>query len=136
LLIPAAPADPTASESFLPPAVAPLVMAALHTAVMGWLILRSRRTGWGLAGLLSAVFFGVQALMPQVESWIFQASSGMAAHLPGEMIPRILLAGLLHSGLWIPLAVWILGRWKSPAADPGPRASLAAILRSWRLPAA
>jgi hypothetical protein len=136
LLIPAAPADPTASESFLSPAVAPLVMAALHTAVMGWLILRSRHAGGALAALMSAVFFGVQALMPQVESWIFQASSGMAAHLPREMIPRILLAGLLHSCLWIPLAVWILGRWKSSAPGPGRRAPLAGILKSWRLPAA
>jgi hypothetical protein len=137
LLIPAAPADPTASESFLSPAAAPLVMAALHTAVMGWLIRRSRRAGWRLGGLMIAVFFGVQALMPQVESWIFQASSGMAAHLPAEMIPRILLAGLLHACLWIPLAVRVLGRWRSDdVPDAGPRASLAATLKGWRLPAA
>jgi hypothetical protein len=137
LLISAVPADPTASESFVPPAVAPFVMTALHTAVMGWLILRSRLRGWGLAALMTAVFFGVQTLMPQVESWLFQASSGMAAHLPSEMIPRIVLAGLLHACLWIPLAVWILGRWKSDGtAERNPRPSLAASLKGWKLPVA
>ena len=137
LLMPAVPADPTASESFLPPAVAPFVMTALHTAVMGWLILRSRRRGWGLAAVMTAVFFGVNTFMPQVESWLFQAFSGMAAHLPAEMIPRIVVAGLLHACLWIPLAVWILGRWKSDGtADGNARPPLAASLKGWKLPAA
>ena len=137
LLIPAVPADPTASESFVSPAVAPFVMTTVHTVVMGWLILRSRRRGWGLVAVLVAVFFGVQTLMPQVESWLFQATSGMAAHLPSEMIPRIVLAGLLHACLWIPLAVWILGRGRSDGtADAGPPSSLTASLKGWRLPLA
>jgi len=137
LLIPAVPADPSASQSFVPPAVAPFVMTALHTVVMGWLILRSRYRGWVLAAVMTAVFFGVNTLMPQVESWLFQVSSRMAAHLPAEMIPRIVLAGLLHSFLWIPLAVWILGRWKSVAASGrDPRPSLAASLMGWKLPLA
>ncbi|HZM51362.1 MAG TPA: hypothetical protein VFE68_12750 [Vicinamibacteria bacterium] len=137
LLIPAVPPDPTASESFVSPAVAPFVMTAVHTAVMGWLILRARRRGWGLVAVMIAVFFGVQTLMPQVESWLFQATSGMAAHLPSEMIPRIVLAGLLHACLWIPLAVWILGRGGSAGtADSGPRSSLTASLKGWKLPVA
>lgn len=137
LLIPAVPPDPTASQSFLSPAVAPFVMTALHTAVMGWLILRSRRRGWGLAAVMTAIFFGVNTVMPQVESWLFQVSSGMASHLPAEMIPRIVLAGLLHACVWIPLAVWILGRGKSGvAAEPGPRPSLAGSLMGWKLPVA
>jgi hypothetical protein len=137
LLIPAVPADPTASESLVSPAVAPFVMTAVHTALMGWLILRSRRSGWDLVAVMIAVFFGVQTVMPQVESWLFQATSGMAAHLPSEMIPRIVLAGLLHACVWIPLAVWILGRGKSVGpADPGPRSSLTASLMNWKLPVA
>lgn len=137
LLIPAVPADPTASQSFVSPAVAPFVMTTLHTVVMGWLILRSWYRGWVLAVVMTAVFFGVNTLMPQVESWLFQASSRMAAHLPAEMIPRIVLAGLLHSCLWIPLAVWVLGRWKSDGtAGRDPRPWLAASLMGWKLPLA
>jgi hypothetical protein len=102
---------------------------------MAWLILRSRRTGWGLAGTMIAVFFGVQSLMPQVESWIFQASAGYAAHLPAAMIPRIVMAGLLHACLWIPLAVRILGRWRAEAgAAPSPTPPTAR--QGWRWAAA
>ena len=133
--MPAVPPDPTAAASPISPALAPLVVVSLHTAVMGWLILRSRRTGWALAWTMTAVFFGVQSFMPQVESWIFQAYSGYAAHLPAAMIPRILVAGLLHACLWIPLAVRILGRWRAEAgAGPPPR--LTAALRSGKLPLA
>jgi hypothetical protein len=139
VLMPAVPPDPTAAQSLFSPAVAAMSMAALHTAVIGWLILRGRQTGWALAGILTFVFFAVTSLMPQVESWIFQASSGMAAHLPSAMIPRILMAGLLHAGLWIPLAVRILGRWRSRAAAneaAPPRPPLSEALRTWKLPLA
>lgn len=135
LFMSAVPPDPTAASSPIPPALAPLVVAALQTAVMGWLILRSRLTGWTLALTMIAVFYGVQSFQPQVESWIFQAYAGYAAHLPAAMIPRILIAGLLHAVLWIPLAVRILGRWRA-GADPRPRSSLVASPWSWRLPLA
>ena len=136
LLMPAVPADPTAGASPIPPALAPLVVAALDTAVMAWLILRSRLRGWALTATMIAVLFGVQSFMPQVESWVFQAYSGMAQHLPAEMIPLILMAGLLHACLWVPLAVRILGRWRTEsAADAaaGPRPAASAPLWSAKL---
>jgi hypothetical protein len=135
LVMSAVPPDPTAASSPIPPALAPLVVAALQTAVMGWLILRSRLRGWTLALTMIAVFYGVQSFQPQVESWIFQAYAGYAAHLPVAMIPRILIAGLLHAVLWIPLAVRVLGRW-SGSTEARPRPSLVAALWSWRLPLA
>jgi hypothetical protein len=88
LLIPAVPADPTASESFLSPAMAPFVMTAAHGGD-GLADPALAAAGLGLAAVMTAVFFGVNTLMPQVESWLFQVSSGMASHLPAEMIPRI-----------------------------------------------
>jgi hypothetical protein len=134
LLIPAVPPDPTAAASPIPPALAPLVVTALDTAVMAWLILRSRLRGWLLTATLTAVLFGVQTFMPQVESWIFQAYSGMAQHLPAEMIPRIFMAGLIHACLWTALAVRILGRWRTDAgADSGARPIAFAALWSGKL---
>jgi hypothetical protein len=132
LLMSAVPPDPTAAASPIPAALAPLLVAALHTGVMGWLILRARLTGWTLALTMIGVFYGVQSFQPQVESWIFQAYSGYAAHLPAAMIPRILIAGLLHALLWIPVAVLILGRWHG-IPDPRPQPPLVAALRSWKL---
>ena len=134
LLMSAVPPDPTAAASPIPPALAPLVVTVLDTAVMAWLILRSRLRRWPLAATMVAVLFGVQTLMPQVESWIFQAYSGYAKHLPAEMIPRIMMAGLLHACLWIPLAVRILGRWRTDTgSNSGPRPTAFAALGSGRL---
>jgi hypothetical protein len=127
LLLPAQPASP--GREPIPPGQALLLVAALNTAVMAWLILRAPLRGWALAGALTAVFYGVQTFLPQVESLIFQTSAGYAAHLPAAVIPRLFAAGLLHACLWVPLAVLILGRWKGPVpegpADPAPS-------RDWR----
>jgi hypothetical protein len=121
LIMPAVPPDPRAAASPIPPALAPLVVTVLDTAVMAWLILRSRLRGWLLTATMTAVLFGVQTFMPQVESWIFQAYPGYAKHLPAEMIPFIMMAGLVHACLWTALAVRILGRWPTDAgSDWGP----------------
>ena len=127
LLLSSVPSDPTASDAPLSPALAFLLVAGLTTAVMAWLILRSRASGWRLAGTMIVVFYGVQTFMPQVESLIFQYSPGFARHLPIAIVPRLLAAGLLLACLWVPLAVWILGRWKreaSAGASSGPALSL------------
>lgn len=135
LMMPDIPADPSAAASPLPPALAMPLVVALNTAVMAWLILRSRGRGWRLAATMIVVFFGVQTFLSQVESWLFQASPGFAAHLPAAMIPRIVIAGLIHACLWIPLAVFILGRWKTgPVSEPPPPARAPAW--SWKLPLA
>jgi hypothetical protein len=121
---------PTGDAS-IPPGLAFLLVGLLSTAVMGWLILRARGSGGRLAGTMTAAFFGVQTFMPQTDSFLFQAVPAFAGHLPMEMVPRIVAAGLLHAVLWIPLAVWILGRWRAVPSEP------AGISReAWRWPAA
>jgi hypothetical protein len=119
------PSDSSSAAAPIPPALTLPLAAAAVTAVMSWLMLRSRLTGWTLAATMLVVFFGVQTFLAQVESWIFQAWPGYASHLPAEMIPRIVLAGLVHACLWIPLAVLALGRWRpspggAPLYDPPP----------------
>lgn len=124
LLMPAIPPDPAPAASPIPPGVALLVVAGLNTAVMGWLILRSHQAGWALVGVQVLLFYGVQTFLPQLESVVFQAFPGYASNLPLGIVPRILAAGLLHAGLWIPIAVLVLGRWRNggPPARPSPRA--------------
>jgi hypothetical protein len=115
LLLPSVPSDPTASDAPLSTNQAFLLVAGLTTAVMAWLILRSRWRGWPLAGAMIVVFYGVQTFMPQVESLIFQFSPGFARHVPIGIVPRLMAAGLVLACLWIPLAVRVLGRWKADA---------------------
>src|SRR6185503_2992278 len=73
---------PSTGVEPLSPGLAILIVTALNTAVMTWLILRSRLSGWSLAGAMVALFFGVQTFQPQVESLIFQLNPGYASHLP------------------------------------------------------
>jgi hypothetical protein len=110
-------------DSSIPPGLAFLLVGLLSTAVMGWLILRGRESGWALAGRMTVAFFGAQTFMPQTDSLLFQAVPAFARHLPIGMVPRIVAAGLLHAVVWIPLAVWILGRW--PAGSPTEPAAVA-----------
>ncbi len=133
LLLPSV-SDPTAPDSPLSPNQAFLLVAGLNTVVIGWLILRSRWSGWRLAGTMIVVFYGVQTFMAQVESLIFQFSPGFASHLPIGVVPRLMAAGLVHACLWIPLAVRVLGRWRPDApaeASSGPAMPWAQ--EKWRL---
>ena len=127
---------PPSSASTGEPAVAQLTtVAILNTAVIGWLILRARSSGWRLIATLFVVFFCVQTLLPQLESIIFQSSPGFASHLPAGMVPRILAAGLVHAALWIPVAIIILGKRRADpiGATSGGRPALLAELLTWKL---
>jgi hypothetical protein len=120
LLVPAQPA-PRAGVEPLSVGTAMLLVVALTTAVMGWLILRARPAGWALVGTLVPVLFGVQTFLPQIESLIFQAFPGFAQQLPVALVPRFVGAGLLHAVLWVPLAVWLLGHFRAGPADGTPQ---------------
>jgi hypothetical protein len=118
------------------PGLALLLVTGLNTAVMSWLILRSRLNGWSVVGPLVLLFYGVQTFMPQVESLIFQANPGYASHLPAAVIPRLFLAGLLHAVSWIPMAVRILGRWQAASSSDQRGGPALPAGWTWKLPLA
>jgi hypothetical protein len=126
-------ADPQAAAG-----LAFLAVACLNTAVVGWLILRSRLDGWRLIVAMTFVLWCVQVILPQVETVIFQVHPVFARHMPMGVIPRIVAAGLLHAVLWVPLAVVILGKRKpdlvgSTTSQSGP---IAWSPLGWKLAAA
>lgn len=86
-----------------------LLVSALNTAVLAFLILRSRWHGWKLAGIIFIISYGVMTLMSQMESAIF--ITGM----PSGMLPKLLLMGAFTLAPFSILAVWILGKWKADA---------------------
>ncbi len=134
LLLPSVPSDPTASKGPLSTNQAFLLVAGLTTAVMGWLILRSRWRGWPLTGTMIVVFYGVQTFMPQVESLIFQFSPGFARHVPIGIVPRLMAAGLVLACLWIPFAVRVLGRWKADvSAEASSGTAMPWAQEKWRV---
>jgi hypothetical protein len=102
-----------------------LVVCFLETAVMTYLILRSRWTGWRLAAAVFFVFYGVTTFMPQIESAVF------LTRLPPGMLRRLFLMGALIAAPFSVLAVLILGKRKAEAVDPEPNSRLVMPAGEW-----
>ena len=80
------------------------VVSLINGAVWTYLIRRSRWTGWKLIVTVLLVFYGVNTLMPQIETAYF------ITRLPPGMLPRLFIAGLIIAAVFAPLAVLILGK--------------------------
>jgi hypothetical protein len=88
-------------------ALAALVaVSLLNTAVLAYVITRSRWAGWKLILTVFFVLYGVTTVMPQVETAFF------VTRLPPGMLPRLFLSGAIIAALFSPLAVLILGKRK------------------------
>src|SRR5882672_1353527 len=88
-----------------------LVVCFLETAVLTYLILRSRWSGWRLVVAIFFVFYGVTTFMPQIESAVF------LTRLPPGTLPRLFLMGALIAAPFSVLAVLILGKRKAETVD-------------------
>src|SRR6185436_11104417 len=87
-----------------------LTVSILNTAVLAYVIVRSRWAGWKLIITIFFVFYGVTTVMPQIETAYF------LTRLPPGMLPRLFIAGAIIAALFSPLAVLILGKRK-PGED-------------------
>jgi hypothetical protein len=85
-------------------AVALILVCALEAAVLSWLILRSRWSGWRLMLAIAGIFYGVATFMGQIESAMF------LTRLPAGMIPRLFLMGALIAVPSSVLAVIVMGK--------------------------
>jgi len=102
---PNAPADAGATLLAL------IAVSLINAAVWTYVILRSHWTGWKLILTVFFVFYGVNTLMPQIESAYF------ITRLPQGLLPRLFLAGLIIAAVFAPLAVLILGKARSKASS-------------------
>jgi hypothetical protein len=89
--------------------VALLAGSLIQAAVWTYVILRSNWTGWKLIVTVLLIFFGVNTLMPQIETAYF------VTRLPPGMLPRLFLAGIIMAAVFAPLAVLILGKTRAQA---------------------
>ena len=80
-----------------------LLMSLLNTALLTYITVRSRWSGWKLIVTLAVVFFGVATVMPQIETAVFVRT------LPAGFLSRLFLAGFLFSFLYAPLLVLLAG---------------------------
>ena len=87
----------------------------LNTAVLAYVIVRSRRSGWELVLTIFFILYGVTTIMPQIETAFF------LTRLPPGMLPRLFLSGALIAALFSPLAVLLLGKRSADRTeDKGP----------------
>ena len=104
----------------------PLLTACfLETAVLSYLILRSRWSGWRLIAAIFFVFYGVTTFMPQIESAVF------LTHLPPGMLSRLFLMGALIAAPFAVLAVLILGKRKAETVEAEHSARLIMSASEW-----
>lgn len=85
-----------------------LLIGITNTLLIMALVLSSRWKGWKLALALGLVYYGAVTFIMQIETWYFLSNITVAANL----LPRLFLMGLPVAFMYIPLAVWILGKWR------------------------
>lgn len=88
-----------------------LLVCTINALILAYLALRSRGHGWKLVGALFLVQYGIETLMPQIETVVFN----QALHLPAEQIVFIFVTGFLRAFIFAPLAVWLLGKFRPEA---------------------
>ena len=123
------PDAPQSTGEAAPSAASLLVVCFLNAAVMAYIILRSRWTGWRLVTTVFLVFYGVTTVMGQIESAVF------ITRLPPGALPKLFLLGALVSAPFAALAVVILGKRKAVMGsdESEPRLHMPASEWSWKL---
>lgn len=87
-----------------------LILSAVNTILVSVIILSSRWHGWKLAIYLALAYYGAVTFLMQVETWYFL--SGLT--VSEKLLPKLFLMGVPVAFVYIPLAVWILGKWQKP----------------------
>jgi hypothetical protein len=102
-----------------------LALSFLNSAVLAYVIIRSRWAGWKLILTICFVLYGVTTVMSQVETAFFVTG------LPPGMLPRLFLSGAVIAALVAPLAVLILGKRKPDRGDTEGRPRLNMPAGAW-----
>jgi hypothetical protein len=109
-----------------------LLVALAHLLVIAALIRTSRWSGWKLAVSLAFAYYGAVTFLMQVETWYFLS----AITVGPQLLPRLFLMGIPPAFVFVPLAVWILGKGRASAdASPNPALVMPARQWAWKLAA-
>jgi hypothetical protein len=103
-----------------------LIIALANLLVIAALILTSRWGGWKLAGSLALAYYGAVTFLPQIETWYFLSSITVGP----QLLPRLFLMGIPAAFLFVPLAVWVLGRGRA-IAETSPNPALVLPIQQW-----
>ena len=90
-----------------------LIVSAINSLVLAYVILRSRWTGVKLIAAVFVVHFGIETFMTQIETLYFNGSIAM----PIDTVIRVIGTGLVRALIFAPLAVLVLGKFKGASMD-------------------
>ncbi|MEZ4663673.1 MAG: hypothetical protein R2911_39570 [Caldilineaceae bacterium] len=106
-----------------------LLVTTVNALILSYLALRSRWHGWKLAGALFLAQYGIETVMPQIETVVFN----QALQLSTPQIVSLFVSGFVRALIFAPLAVWVLGksRRQETAADLNDRLHFSG--RAWAI---
>lgn len=120
------PPNATSEPGLVSPTSGLLIVALANLLVITALILSSRWGGWKLAVSLALVYYGAVTFMTQIETWYFLSSITVGP----QLLVRLFLMGMPTAFLFIPLAVWVLGRGRA-TAETLPNSALVMPIQQW-----
>lgn len=85
-----------------------LILGVANTLLIIGLILSSQWRAWKLALSLGLAYYGAVTFLPQVETWYFLSD----VTVNESVLQALFIMGLPIAFVHIPLAVWILGKWR------------------------
>jgi hypothetical protein len=103
-----------------------LLISTVNTLIVMALILSSRWSGWKLILGLSFAYYGLVTFLTQIETWYFLTD----ITVEGELLTRLFLMGIPVAFLFIPIAVWILGKGRTKP-DPESNSALVMPVSQW-----
>jgi len=122
----AMPDQATSEPGLVSAASGVLIVALANLLVIAALILTSRWRGWQLAVNLALAYYGAVTVLPQIETWYFLSSITVGP----QLLPRLFLMGIPTALLFVPLAVWVLGKGRA-MAESSPNPALVIPIQQW-----
>lgn len=120
-------ASPPAEEARMNVLAWPVV-SLLNAAVLTFVILRSRWSGWKLSVAVFVILYGAHTFLAQIESLAFLSVRNL---LPPGMVSALFVVGVILAALFSPLAVLLLGKWRQQAPDTEANVRLQMPLGEW-----
>jgi hypothetical protein len=117
----------TASEPGpVPDGVGLAIIVVADTMLITALIFTSRWGGWKLAMSLAVAYYGLATFMTQIETWYFLTDLTVGP----DVLPRLFVMGLPPAFVFIPMAVWVLGKGRA-RDDAAPNRALLMPTQQW-----
>jgi hypothetical protein len=122
----AMPAHAPSEPGLVPTTSGLLIIALADLLVIASLVLTSRWSGWRLGLSLALAYYGAVTVVTQMDTWYYLSSINVGP----QLLARLLLMGVPPACLFIPLAVWGLGKGRA-TADASPNLALVMPVRQW-----